>query len=65
MIQRLGRNARLDSEDTAHIYVLLPYFTNKAGKRLPTRAVGWAYSGFANYKLDETNSKTISIKDLL
>jgi superfamily II DNA or RNA helicase len=64
MIQRLGRNARLDSEDTAHIYVLLPYFTNKAGKRLPTRAVGWAYSGFNNYRLDDSNSRTFHINQL-
>lgn len=64
MIQRLGRLARLTVDQEATLYVLLPYFYNKSGKRLPTRAVGWAYSGFSNYQLDSTNSKTIQLKDL-
>lgn len=62
-LQRLGRFCRLLEGDST-IYVEIPYYTNKQGKRLPTRAAGWAISMFANYILDESNSETVNFKDL-
>lgn len=58
------RLARLMADDVATLYVLVPYYRNKQNKRLPTRAAGWSLSMFSNYQLNESNSKTIHIKDL-
>lgn len=63
-LQRLGRFCRLLEGDST-IYVLVPYYWNKQGKRLPTRAAGWSLSMFANYILDDSNSQTIHLNDLI
>jgi len=63
-LQRLGRFCRLLEGDST-IYILVPYYINKQGKRLPTRAAGWSISMFSNYILDESNSETINFKDLI
>lgn len=62
--QRQGRNLRLDSEDTANIYVLIPYYYTKQNKRIPTRSLAWAFSMFSNYELNDSNFKQINFKDL-
>lgn len=62
-LQRLGRFCRL-LKGNSTIYILVPYYHNKQGKRLPTRAAGWALSMLSSYILNEDNSCTINYKDL-
>jgi len=44
---------RLDPEDTATFYIMIPYYTNSEGVIKPTRAVSWARNVFKTIPYDE------------
>jgi len=52
-IQKRGRLMRLDPEDTATFYIMIPYYTNSEGVIKPTRAVSWARNVFKTIPYDE------------
>lgn len=73
LTQRIGRMSRLDADQEATVYFLLPYYQKKVVnkttglvelKRVPTRAVSWLESALVNYRVDNTNSRTINARDL-
>lgn len=52
-IQKRGRLMRLDPEDIATFYILMPYYTDMEGVIKPTRAVTWARNIFKTMKYDK------------
>lgn len=62
--QQGGRANRLDVDDTATIWILIPYFY-KGSKRLPTRAYSFANKRLADFDLTEKNTENININDLI
>jgi len=65
MRQRLGRMMRLDPDDLAYIFVLLPYFMRRTKKgfiQAPTAAVKWANTMLGGWDL--TTSKTLDWRQI-
>jgi hypothetical protein len=71
--QQIGRFCRLSEGEEATLYFLVPYYQKRVWnkeksiyelRRTPTRVSAWLDSALINYRLDETNSKTINYKDL-
>lgn len=52
-IQKRGRLMRLDPEEIATFYIMMPYYTNTEGAIKPTRAVSWARKIFQTVTYDE------------
>jgi hypothetical protein len=67
------RFCRLAEGEEATLYFLVPFYQKRVWnkeksmyelRRTPTRVSAWLESALINYRLDETNSKTINYKDL-
>ncbi len=63
--QRAGRGARLEVTDTAHIYVMLPYYMKKTKtgyEQTATQAVTWAENMLKGY--DTSQARIIDIRTI-